>query len=234
VILTDIPFRIDLSSVLNRLHMREDSPYLSEIQQLCMAAQAIGKPKACYRLAFIDSKGDDYVTVEGVRLASRILRVNLEKAQRVFVYVVTAGQELEEWARSVDDLLLRYCADAVSEMVLHIAIGHVREHLSGRYRPGQTAQMSPGSLADWPLTEQRSVFRLLGDVQGAIGVQLTDNLLMIPRKSVSVVEFPAEGSFVSCQLCLRKNCPSRRAPYEPSLYDEKYGPGASRTLAPSA
>ncbi len=59
-------------------------------------------------------------------------------------------------------------------------------------------------------------------VRGAIGIQLTDSCLVIPRKSVSVIEFPTKGSLASCQLCLREQCPSRRVPYEPGLYDEKY------------
>lgn len=233
-ILSDIPFRIDMRSLLHRLHIMEDVPYLDDLQRLLVAAQAIGKPRACYRVANIDSKGDDFVIIDGVRLTSRILRVNLEEAQRVFIYVVTAGQELEEWVQSMGDLLMQYCADAISEMVLHTATGHVHECLAERFRPGQTSQMEPGSLADWPLPEQRPLFRLLGDVRGAIGVQLTDSCLMIPRKSVSVLEFPTEGSFASCQLCLREQCPSRRAPYEPGLYDEKYGPatvGASAAIS---
>jgi hypothetical protein len=223
-ILSDIPFRIDLSSVLIRLHIREDVSYHDDLQRLLAAARSIGKPLACYRVAYIDSKGDDFVIVDGVRLTSRILRVNLEEAQRLFIYVVTAGQELEEWVQSMGDLLKQYCADAISEMVLHSATQYVHECLIERYHPGQTSQMEPGSLADWPLTEQRPLFTLLDDVQQAIGVQLTDSCLMIPRKSVSVVEFPTEVSFVSCQLCLREQCPSRKAPYEPGLYDEKYRP----------
>jgi len=82
--------------------------------------------------------------------------------------------------------------------------------------------MSPGSLADWPITQQTQLFTLLGDVEGAIGVQLTDSFLMVPMKSVSGMHFPTEISFHSCSLCPRKECPGRSAPYDEHLWAEKY------------
>ena len=85
-----------------------------------------------------------------------------------------------------------------------------------------TAVMNPGSLTDWPLREQRPLFALLGDVRSAIGVELTDTLLMVPRKSVSGIVFVAEETFASCQLCPRYDCPNRRAPYEAGLFERKY------------
>ncbi len=45
---------------------------------------------------------------------------------------------------------------------------------------------------------------------------------MVPTKSVSGILFPAEESFASCQLCPRENCPNRRAPYDPELFDRKF------------
>jgi hypothetical protein len=72
------------------------------------------------------------------------------------------------------------------------------------------------------LSEQRAVFAALGDVQAAIGVQLSDSMLMIPAKSVSGIRFPTTESFESCQLCPRVDCPGRRAPYDSGLYDRKY------------
>ena len=82
--------------------------------------------------------------------------------------------------------------------------------------------MNPGSLADWPLREQRTLFALLGDVHGAIGVELTPSLLMTPTKSVSGILFPTAETFASCQLCPREECPNRRAVYDPLLFAQRY------------
>jgi len=74
--------------------------------------------------------------------------------------------------------------------------------------------MAPGSLPDWPLEEQKPLFNLLGNVKAAIGVNLTDSLLMLPVKSISGIYFPVEASFYSCQLCPRQKCEGRKARYD--------------------
>ena len=107
-------------------------------------------------------------------------------------------------------------------MALRQALGFLKEHLDERFRLGRTSTMSPGSLADWPIQAQRPLFSLLGDTQETLGVCLTDNFLMIPTKSVSGIRFPAEQTFTSCQLCPRENCPTRQAPHDRALYDQRY------------
>jgi hypothetical protein len=82
--------------------------------------------------------------------------------------------------------------------------------------------MSPGSLEDWPIEQQRPLFSLLGNVEASIGVKLNKSLLMIPRKSVSGVYFPNEVTFYNCQLCPRERCEGRKAPYTEELARE-YG-----------
>jgi hypothetical protein len=138
----------------------------------------------------------------------------------VFAYVVTCGPELETWATSFDNLLLRFWADAISELALRAASDYLDDYLEAHHHPGHLAQMSPGALNDWPLTEQVPLFKILGDVEGAVGVRLTESMLMIPRKTVSGLHFPSEANFASCQLCLRERCPNRRAAFNPALYED--------------
>jgi hypothetical protein len=77
--------------------------------------------------------------------------------------------------------------------------------------------MDPGSLEDWPITEQPKLFSIFGDTERLVGVRLTNSMLMIPRKSISGIFFPSEEGFTSCQLCDRDTCPGRRAPYDEVL-----------------
>ena len=217
IVIDQIPLQLNLDTLAKSLRIKSGSAYLQDFQQLFDAALAIGKPRAFYRLAYVDEKGENYVVIDGVRFTSRILRMNLEAAHRVFVYVATCGQELETWAAGFDNLLHRFWADAISEAALRVASQALNDHLTQQYQPGNTSHMNPGSLPEWPITEQVPLFGLLGDVRGAIGVYLTESLLMMPRKSVSGLEFPTEVNFASCQLCPRQNCPNRRAPYDPTL-----------------
>jgi hypothetical protein len=222
VILDNIPLQFDRPALRERMRVKEGSSYADAFERLVNNAQGLGRPKALYTVSLIDEKGDDYVILDGVRFSSRVLRVNLDAVHRVFAYVATCGTELMEWAESLDDVLHRFWADAINEMALRVASQYLDEHLVERYRPGQTSRMNPGSLGDWPLREQRALFKLLGDPEQAIGVRLLKSCLMVPNKSVSGIQFPAEGGFVNCQLCPREDCVGRRAQYDPSLYQEKY------------
>ena len=224
VVLDNIPFRPELDGLLRRLHVSEGAGDAARVAELAAQAEAVGRPKALCKVAYVESKDDDSVVIGGIRFTSRVLRVNLDAVHRVFAFVATCGMELETWSQSIADPLEQYWADAIRAAALGEAHGALDAHIAERYRPGDTSTMNPGSLSDWPIEQQRPLFELLGRGPDLIGVHLTDSYLMIPRKSVSGVRFPTETRFESCQLCPRENCPGRRAPYDKDLYRRKYSP----------
>jgi hypothetical protein len=212
---------------MDKLHIEEGSRYVDDLQSMVREAQTIARPRALYKIVPIASKGDDFVVIDGVTLTSRVLRVNLEPANRVFLFAATGGMELEQWTQSINDIFFNFWADAITEQALRVAIETLMTHIVEHYRPGHLSVMHPGSLADWPIKQQHALFRLLGDTKAAIGVELLDSMLMLPTKSVSGIYFPTEESFESCQLCSIENCPNRRAPYDESLYERKYCPATT-------
>ena len=224
IVLENIPFQADFPLLMEKLRLKEGSSYVAKLESLVREAEAIARPKAFYKVMPIEARGDDYVQLDGATLTSRVLRINLEPANRVFLFVATGGIELEAWAKAIDELLYNFYADAISELALRTAIEAMNRDIDDRFRPGHTSNMHPGSLADWPIKQQKVLFDLLGNTQEAIGVELMDSLLMYPTKSVSGIRFPTAESFESCQLCPLENCPNRRAPYDESLYERKYCP----------
>ena len=222
-VLDDIPLRLDVDRLAKQFHVRPDTDLADQLRSLVDQAQGIGRPKALFRVAYIASRDADGVVIDDVRLASRVLRVNVESAYRVFLYNATCGTELDAWEQAMDDILHQYWADAIKQQALGAAIKALNTEIEERFRPGKTATMAPGSLLDWPLREQRRLFALLGDTEATIGVRLTPSCLMVPNKSVSGIRFPAEESFASCMLCPREACPGRRAEFAPALYESKYG-----------
>jgi hypothetical protein len=202
--------------------VREGSEDEAELRGMAAEIQAVAQPKAFYAMAFIEAKGEDYIIADGMRFTSRVLRINLEDSHRCFPFVCTSGREAEAWAEAQAGFMRRFWADALNQAVLHAAVLSLQEHIRDRFDIGSVSMMNPGSLVDWPLREQRTLFSLLGSVREAIGVELTKSLLMVPTKSVSGIFFPAVESFASCQLCPRELCPNRRAPYDPELYDRRY------------
>ncbi len=222
IVLDQIPFRADREALARRLRLSPDSETWPEVLAMVEHAEAIGRPKALYGVAFIEERGDDYVVVDGERLTSRVLRVNVGDAHRIFPYTATCGQELEAWGEGLDDMLQSYWSEAIREAALRAASAALMEHLNATFAPGKTSAMNPGSLADWPLQQQRPLFRVLGDTEALVGVQLLSSNLMVPSKTVSGIRFAAEETFESCMLCPRSDCPGRRSPYDAQLHQERY------------
>jgi len=221
-ILDSIPYEPNVSALTKRLRIKPGSPYIEELQHLIDSAKSLAKPKALYRVSYIESKNEDTVTIDGVTFSSRVLSVNFAQTHRVFVFIATCGAELGAWAHSIHDILLSFWCEAIKEDALRAASLTLNKHLTTCYDLGKTATMNPGSLPDWPIQQQRPLFQLLGDPYTAIGVELTDSYLMVPNKTVSGIRFPTEERFESCMLCPRQDCPGRRSAYNRELYDQKY------------
>lgn len=228
-VLDNLPFQIDVPALLKDMHVRPGSRHEAEILDMVQQAQAIARPKAAFKLVFIEGKGPETIQAAGIEFSSRVMRVHLDQLERFFAYVCTSGVELQGWADGYsDDLLAGFYADAINQAVLKSAFGGFVNHLANAYSLTNPSAMNPGSLGDWPITQQRPLFALLGDVEGEIGVHLTETFLMVPTKSVSGILFPAEESFASCQLCPREHCPNRRAPYDPELFERKFSAPVAR------
>ena len=223
-LLDRIPFKIDHSVLRKRLHVRESSPDDRELIALVSEATQMGRPRAYYQPARVTEREASAVTISSVRFHSRVLSVNLAKAETVFVFVATCGVELQAWGERFDDLLMSFWAEAIKEEALRCALEALYAHIRGAYEPGHISTMSPGSLDDWPIQQQEPLFRLIGDPEQTVGVRLTELLLMLPTKSVSGIIFPTDASFESCMLCSRDGCPGRRAPYDETLYEKEYCP----------
>jgi hypothetical protein len=219
--LIHIPFELDEKSLVEKVRLEPDSDDAKELADLIGIARRSARPKAVYKECFIDRKGDGSVTINGTLFSSRTLRKNLDRAERVFAFVVTCGREMDQIPVSPGDYLKEFWRDAIKTTLLGIAHQHLSEHLRRRFRLGETSTMSPGAgdADTWPIQQQKELFALLGDVEGEIGVRLTDSFLMIPNKTISGLRFPTETDFRSCQVCHREVCPSRSAPFDKSLWE---------------
>src|SRR5690606_16872441 len=149
--------------------------------------------------SYIEGRGEDFVNIDGIEFKSRVLSVNLKNVNRVIPYIVTCGLELDELSNSISDVLLQYYLDEIKKMVVGEASSYLFELVKKRFRLTKIARMNPGSLEDWPISQQVPLFSIFGDTQASIGVTLTDSYLMIPTKSVSGIIFPTEVTYENCQ-----------------------------------
>jgi hypothetical protein len=187
------------------------------IRELICIALPVAKPKALYEVSYVTKKNKHSLCIDGVRFTSRVLRVNLNRVERVFPFVVTCGVELNSISVPTNDLMRYFCFDTIKEEVLRSAIDFLKDYIETRYALPPLSMMNPGSLKSWPITQQKKLFSIFGNVEALIGVKLTKSSVMVPLKSTSGIFFPTEVAFESCQLCPRKVCIERRAPYDPDL-----------------
>jgi len=219
-IITDIPVSLDPQGIKKALRMDERKEWDDLVNQVVADAQSRITARAVFAVCYIEAKLKDAIIVNGICLRSKVLRKNVECAERIFPYVITIGKQLEEAARSCKDLLKQFCYETAGDIGLTQAHEYMAEQLRCAYALDEVSSMEPGSLEDWPIEEQRPLFALMGDVERAIGVRLNDHLIMVPRKSISGVCFPTKVPFQSCQLCPHQRCPSRRASYDKNLARE--------------
>jgi len=213
-VLDNITFSLDIPPLLQMLGIKEGSESASEFEGMARQAQSIASPKAMFRAAYIDDRTDDSVTIDGVLFMSALVADNLKNVHHVFPFVTTCGTELDKWAQRYNEVLQSFWADTIMALALGSAIKALTNHLGERFGAEKLSIMNPGSLPEWPITGQKPLFELLGDVESHTGVRLNESFLMIPVKSVSGIYFQSEVSFINCQLCERERCPGRRAPFD--------------------
>jgi hypothetical protein len=211
-----IPVNLSIEEIQNKLRIVD----LGQIQNLLGLAHPLISAQAAYEVSYIDEKLEGAVIIDGIRFSSEVLRKNLDKVGKVFPYIVTIGPRLEERAKNNTDLLEQYYLDIIGNIALIKARRHLEEHLKSVFALARLSYMSPGSLLDWPLQEQKPLFSLLKGAENSIGVRLTESLLMIPTKTVSGIFFPSEVTFYNCQLCPREKCEGRKAKYNEDLVEE--------------
>ena len=213
-IFKDIHFEIDYEVLYGRLKIRKRERFADKITGLVEEAKDIVKPKGIYKVCYIDEKGDDFIIVDGVRFTSQILRGNVEDVNKIFVFLVTCGEEIAAWASTKTDLLDDFISDAIQEYACRVASNTLLKDIDNSYKLKNPSTMNPGSLGDWSIQQQKPLFKILEGRNKEIGIKLTDSCLMQPTKSVSGIRFPTEVAFCNCVLCPRLDCPTRVDVYD--------------------
>lgn len=176
-------------------------------------------PHFAYEIRDVEWVQDNSVCIEGsIILESKVIARLLEKCQRVAMFVLTIGDHLEETSRrlSQDGLVLQSAVlDAIGSNATEKMADTIQDEIKevvGRDGLVISPRFSPG-YCDWDIKQQQMIFRVIdGD---PLGVQLTENCLMIPRKSISgVIGIGTPESSIEnynpCRTCRKRNCTSRR------------------------
>lgn len=174
-------------------------------------------PSYSYVIRNVQQVQNSHVIIEGpIIFKSAVIARLLEQCEKVAVFITTIGSHLEEMVSQLAEdgfMLQASVLDAIgsgmTEKMANSVQQMIREeartqglHISQRFSPG---------YCDWNVKQQKKVFRAMnGD---SAGIQLTEECLMLPRKSVSGIIGigPREvASYNPCQTCGKRNCAGRR------------------------
>lgn len=217
-----IDLKINQNKLLKQLRLDKDSDNGQELISLINEAESIACPKIIHQKFLIQNRTDQSITINNITFRSRVVSVNLEQSESVIAYVVTCGMELQDWSDQLDDYVHIYWADAIKEHALFAAIRQLNQSIFETYHPQKTSTLAPGSVIDWPITEQKKLFNMMNIPDPDFEVRLTESSLMIPNKSISGFQYETDDGFISCQLCAKEKCQNRRAAYDESLYQSRY------------
>jgi len=216
---TEIPSGLTLAASAQALRVQAD--FMDEFAPVFHLCMEIARPKYCFtQLPAQIHEG--CAQLGDARFSSRILQVHLRDAEYAFPSLITCGREIHERISRCDDLLEKYWMEDVAELRMQEAGEALRREIRS-ITGGDIRAMSPGSLGDFPLTEQGKLFCLLGGGPEAIGVELTPQYLMLPQKSASAIYFASDEEYENCMLCLREGCFKRRAAFDEKLFIERFG-----------
>ena len=215
----DYDYKFTAGDVLERLGMPKDHGFGATIQEMIEKADPIAKPKAFFMEASIQERTADSVTIAGQTFHSTALAKNFEGINTVYPFLCTCGKELADYADSLTEIMEQYAFDVIMEFYLRRASLALTEALSNYLEnEGITSSVNPGSLVDWDITEQQELFKIFSESAVTAGVSLSKSSLMFPVKSVSGIRYPSQEEFRNCQLCQRRNCPTREAEFNEALF----------------
>lgn len=221
ILLKDLNFLISPHDISKKLNLFLEKN-IEIIKNLIRESKKIAIPKAIFKECFIDDKGFNFVTLNGINLNSRVISVNLSKENRAFPYIVTCGTELKDWYISKEDTFEKKIAELITQEILIQCHSFLKKHIEKSFNTGNLSRVNPGSTIDWNLKEQKNIFNILGDEIKSIGVTLDSNFLMNPSKTYSGIYFHNETDYKNCYMCSTNGCPLREENYDKNYYDRYY------------
>ena len=218
MVLEDFDFCVTAETLAAKCRAKVGTEQYERLLWLYATASGVGRPKALVVEAVVEGVDAKTVRVGGVEIVSPLVREKLLQSPVAYAYLLTCGQEVEDWSKTLTDIVDVFYVDELKKLWLGCAEKAVRAEVKRRLAPDTVlSSLNPGSLPQWPIEGQRELVRILGDTEETVGVCLTESCLMLPSKSVSGILFQDHTGHVNCALCPRENCPNRRVSFRTNV-----------------
>ncbi len=94
IVFDQIEFNPDTDRFLKKMRIKPDSRQKELVFSLLDEGRQIGRPRAIYSIAGIDQHLEDGVVLNGIRMNSKVMSINLTEVHRVFPYLASSGREV--------------------------------------------------------------------------------------------------------------------------------------------
>lgn len=164
-------------------------------------------PKYVYRTADINISGNK-IEISGFPsvVESSDLSEHLKNCNRAVIMAVTLTSEADRLINraEISDMTEAYTLDAMCSSAIETACDMAEREIFSEIGAEYTTWRYSAGYGDLSLSYQRDFIRFL-NAEKRIGLTLTPEFLMIPRKSVTAIigisENPLENKRRSCSLC---------------------------------
>lgn len=195
----EITSPIDRQQWLAALHAKGsiDSRLAEQMDEAERLLKAAARPKAVHKVLEISVISTDSISI----------KKHLEGCNKIVLMAVTLGTDVDQLLRrtQITDMAMAVIIDAGASILVEQLADEFQKSIKAG--PFMTSRFSPG-YGDWSITEQSRIVRLL-DGQRQIGINVTKDSLMIPRKSITAVMgiagHPVKGCLATCDECVLKD-----------------------------
>ena len=188
------------------------------VDEACNTVMMLKEPQTVWAVYPYDFCNACVQASEEYHIPGQSLRKHLSGATQVIFLSATVGEMVEQAATNAfarGEYALGMLIDAAATTAVEQTADELERLLANKFAKlgfKMTFRFSPG-YGDWDLSEQDKVAKLAN--AEAIGVTLTESLMLMPRKSITAViglcpdiieETPSKG----CNKCTKLDCSMRR------------------------
>lgn len=189
----------------------------ASIKELAQEAQEAARPAGGAQVSSLELGAGDEVVIAQVKFVSPFLKDRLDGLHRVFPYIVTEGQALARWGNQYKNSEKKPVVHLIRQACVKQCEQALERLLCEKFALPVLSSINPGSLQEWPLTEQKLLFKALQPLPESLGISLLATGIMQPDYTVSGVFYQTDKKIYNCQFCPRDDCPNRKAPKEKSV-----------------
>jgi hypothetical protein len=196
--------RYDINLVKKYIHIPKDNESMNEdIKNIVNELEPFVNLKHYYQI--FDLKHNP-LSIKDINLNSKILDNYFKDSNKVIILVCTLGIIVEKYLKKMEitDKSKLFIADAILSSIIETYQDDIIVKLAEDYPDCfLTSGFAPG-YPDLDISFQKEIFRLL-QIPKRLGINLTEDYLMIPRKSSTALVGISKKKVIDQLACLNCN-----------------------------